>query len=92
MGSRGITNRRVPGAARSCNSRRCASASLLLRPQPNVLVVSGMLNKQIAIQLGTSDITVKAHRGKVMRQMLADSLDDLIRMAPRLNLPLVRRY
>jgi FixJ family two-component response regulator len=60
--------------------------------QVMTLVVSGMLNKQIGIQLGTSDITVKAHRGKVMRKMLADSLADLVRMATRLNLPLVTRY
>lgn len=54
------------------------------------LVVSGLLNKQIAAELSTSEITVKAHRGKVMRKMKADSLADLVRIASRLKLPLTR--
>ncbi len=55
------------------------------------LVVSGLLNKQIGAQLGISEITVKAHRGKVMRKMKADSLAHLVRMAARLDLPPVSR-
>ena len=54
------------------------------------LVVKGLLNKQIALQLGTSEITIKLHRRQVMEKMHADSLADLVRMAERLNAKGVR--
>ncbi|QIA25692.1 MULTISPECIES: response regulator [unclassified Mesorhizobium] len=50
------------------------------------LVVSGLLNKQVGFELGISEITVKAHRGQVMRKMSARSLPDLVNMAARLGI------
>jgi len=55
------------------------------------LVVSGLLNKQVGGELGISEITVKAHRGQVMRKMKADSLADLVTMASRLGLTVGQR-
>ena len=50
------------------------------------LIVTGMLNKQVGLKLGISEITVKAHRGKMMQKMKADSLADLVKIAVRLGL------
>ena len=65
-------------------------ASLTPRERETMaLVVSGLLNKQIATKLGISEITVKAHRGRVMRKMQVDSLAELVRVAAALDVPLV---
>jgi DNA-binding CsgD family transcriptional regulator len=53
--------------------------------QVMALVVSGLLNKEVGAELAISEITVKAHRGQVMRKMKAESFADLIRMAARLR-------
>ena len=52
------------------------------------LVVSGLLNKQAAAELGISEITCQVHRGQIMRKMAAGSLADLVRMASKLKIPL----
>ena len=66
---------------------RSAYASLTPREREVMaLVVSGLLNKQVGGELGISEITVKAHRGQVMRKMKADSLPELVTMAARLGL------
>ena len=67
-------------------------ASLSLREQQVMaLVVSGLLNKQVGSELGISEITVKAHRGRVMQKMKADSLAELVEMAGRLRLTRTRK-
>jgi FixJ family two-component response regulator len=67
---------------------RSAYASLTPREREVMaLVVSGLLNKQVGGELGISEITVKAHRGQMMRKMKADSLPELVTMAARLGLP-----
>lgn len=65
------------------------SSGLLSRRERQLmaLVVSGLLNKQVGGELGISEITVKAHRGEVMRKMKADSLADLVTIAARLSVP-----
>jgi FixJ family two-component response regulator len=53
-------------------------------------VISGLLNKQIAAEIGTSETTVKVHRGQLMRKMGARSLPELVRMAERMGIPTIK--
>jgi len=81
---RSLTALRVESETQSLQSR---SESLTRREREVMaLVVSGLLNKQVGGELGISEITVKAHRGRMMRKMKADSLPDLVRMNARLEL------
>jgi len=66
--------------------RDCYASLTAREREVMALVVSGLLNKQIGGELGISEITVKAHRGKMMRKMAAGSLADLVTMAARLRL------
>jgi len=67
--------------------RECYGSLTRREREVMALVVSGRLNKQVGDELSISEITVKAHRGKVMRKMKAESLADLVNMAARLRIP-----
>jgi FixJ family two-component response regulator len=79
---------------RESRKRRAETAELekrlrTLTPREHqvlTLVVTGLLNKQIAGELGTTEETIKVHRGRVMRKMGAGSLADLVRMAAKLKI------
>jgi FixJ family two-component response regulator len=84
----GIDRDRVRRESDSSTSKlRTSFESLTAREQQVIaLVTSGLMNKQIAAEIGVSEITVKVHRGNVMRKMGAKSLADLVRMADALNI------
>jgi FixJ family two-component response regulator len=76
------------GDAEELRALRDSYAALTRREREVMeLVVSGLLNKQVGGELDISEITVKAHRGRVMRKMKAHSLADLVTMATKLHLP-----
>jgi FixJ family two-component response regulator len=66
--------------------RTCYASLTIREREVMALVVSGLLNKQVGDELGISEITVKAHRGKMMRKMNAGSLPHLVKMAAKLRL------
>jgi FixJ family two-component response regulator len=66
--------------------RECYASLTPREREVMTLVASGLLNKQVGLRLGISEITVKAHRGRVMQKMNADSLADLVKAAERLRL------
>ena len=81
---RGQANLKREGAQRQLQERY---DSLTKREREVMnLVVTGLMNKQVGFELDISEITVKAHRGKVMQKMRADSLPDLVKMAGRLGM------
>jgi FixJ family two-component response regulator len=76
----------LEGEAEMQSLRKRYDSLTVRERQVMALVVSGLLNKQVGGELGISEITVKAHRGKVMQKMKADSLPALVKMAARLQM------
>jgi FixJ family two-component response regulator len=74
--------------------RSLKSGTLLTPREREVfpLVISGLLNKQAAAELGISEVTLQIHRSKVLQKMKARSIPDLVRMAERLNIPARQPY
>ena len=72
--------------------RKCYESLTPREREVMALVVAGLLNKQVGGELGISEITVKAHRGQVMRKMKAGSLPDLVTMAARLGLRSAQKH
>jgi len=86
---RGAIERSRSALRQDCETRILRDCYASLTPRERevmLLVVSGLLNKQVGGELGISEITVKAHRGQVMRKMKAESLPDLVTMAAHLGL------
>jgi len=75
--------------AKLAELRNCVGQLTQREQEVMSLVVSGLLNKQIALQLGTSEKTIKIHRSQVMRKMRANSLADLVRMSQKLAFALI---
>jgi FixJ family two-component response regulator len=78
------SRRALDRAMETSGLRNCYASLTRRERQVMALVVSGLLNKQVGGELGISEITVKVHRGQVMRKMKANSLADLVRMAVEL--------